>query len=130
MDACIAPNGPTDYRDQSPCTRLHVGTADGVVTLTREAPGQAWNTTAQTLPGGHISSLMFEPTRGGLFAGVHDGGLYASSDGGQIWDAQLRGITQEPFFTLASHKRDAQLALYAGTVPPHLFQSTHYGETW
>ena len=31
MDACVAPNGPTDYRDQSPCTRLYVGTADGVV---------------------------------------------------------------------------------------------------
>jgi photosystem II stability/assembly factor-like uncharacterized protein len=130
MDACVAPNGPTDYRDQSPCTRLHVGTADGVVTLTREAPGAAWQATGHSLPGRHISSLMFEPTRGGLFAGVHDGGLYASFDGGQTWERKMRGITQEHVFTLASHEHHGQLVLYAGTEPAHLFQSTDYGETW
>jgi photosystem II stability/assembly factor-like uncharacterized protein len=85
MEACLAPNGPTIYQADGPCTRLHVGTAEGVVTLEREAPGAAWRAARHSLAGKHISSLLLEPKRGGLFAGVHDGGLYASSDGGQTW---------------------------------------------
>jgi photosystem II stability/assembly factor-like uncharacterized protein len=73
---------------------------------------------------------MVEPRRGGLFAGVHDGGLYLSVDGGETWERKMRGITQEHVFTLASTERDGQIVLYAGTEPAHLFQSTDYGETW
>src|SRR4051812_10949684 len=94
MEACLAPNGPTDYVGQDPCTRLHVGTTDGVVTLAREAPGAAWRSAQQSLPGQHISSLMIEPRRGGLFAGVHNGGLYLSLDSGQTWERKMQGITQ------------------------------------
>jgi photosystem II stability/assembly factor-like uncharacterized protein len=130
MVACVAPNGPTEYRDESPCTRLHVGTADGVVTLTRDGAGSAWKATAHTLPGRHISSLLFEPKRGGLFAGVHDGGLWASVDGGQTWQRKMQGISEEHVFTLASAERDGQIVLYAGTEPAHLFESRDYGETW
>ncbi len=130
MDACLAPNGVTRYDGQTPCTRLHVGTADGVVTLERSGPGAAWQVARRSLAGCHISSLMLEPRRGGLFAGVHHGGLYLSLDGGQTWEPRSRGIAQEHVFTLASVERDGAVVLYLGTEPAHLYQSVDYGESW
>jgi len=128
MDATLAPNGATKYAGQDRCGRLHVATTDGVVTLERSGAG--WQEAGRSLAGCHISSLLFEPRRGGLFAGVHDGGLYASLDGGKTWERRMRGITQEHVFTVAATERDGAIVLYAGTEPAHLFQSTDYGETW
>jgi photosystem II stability/assembly factor-like uncharacterized protein len=130
MTTCLAPNGPTVYRGEGAPTRLLVGTADGIVVLERASANAAWQPTGRMLEGRHISSLLFEPRRGGLFAGAHNGGLYASLDGGQTWARKMDGITQEHVFTLASTERDGQTVLYAGTEPAYLFESTDYGETW
>jgi photosystem II stability/assembly factor-like uncharacterized protein len=130
MTTCLAPNGPSVYATEGSPRQLVVATADGVVTLERQGAGGAWDVARRELKGLHISSLLFEPRRGGLFAGVHDGGLYASMDGGQTWERRMRGITQEHVFTLASVERDGGVVLYAGTEPVPLFESTDYGETW
>jgi photosystem II stability/assembly factor-like uncharacterized protein len=130
MTTCLAPNGPTVYRDDTVPTRLLVGTTNGIVCLERASANAAWQATGRLLEGCHISTLLFEPRRGGLFAGVHDGGLYVSLDGGQTWDRQMNGLTQEHVFSLAATERDGQTVLYAGTEPAHLFESTDYGTTW
>src|SRR3954447_10232354 len=128
MDATLAPNGATRYLGQERCGRLHVATLDGVVTLERSGP--AWQVAGRGLEGSHISSLLFEPRRGGLFAGVVRGGLHASLDGGKTWERRTNGLTEEYVFSLACTERDGATVLYAGTEPVSLFQSTDYGETW
>jgi len=128
MDATLAPNGATRYLGQERCGRLHVATLDGVVTLERSGP--AWQVAGRGLEGSHISSLLFEPRRGGLFAGVVRGGLHASLDGGKTWERRTTGLTEEYVFSLACTERDGATVLYAGTEPASLFQSTDYGETW
>lgn len=130
MLTCLAPNGPTVYRSQTAPTQLLIGTADGVVTIERTSPGAPWRKAWHALEGQHISSLMVEPRRGGVFAGVHGGKLHASADGGRTFQPRMRGITHEHVYTLASVERDGQVVLYAGTEPAHLFESTDHGETW
>src|SRR5581483_8880558 len=130
MTTCLAPNGPMVYHGDAPPTRLLVGTADGIVCLERASAAAPWQATGRLLEGRHISTLLFEPRRGGLFAGVHNGGLYRSLDGGATWTRQMDGITEEHVFTLAATERDGQTVLYVGTEPAHLFESTDYGATW
>jgi photosystem II stability/assembly factor-like uncharacterized protein len=130
VKATLAPNGRNRYQGQEPCTCLFVGTADGVVTLEREGPDGAWAPTARALQGQHVGSLLLEPRRGGIFAGTHRGGLYASLDGGQTWEPRSRGLNHDNVYTLASVERDGAIVLYAGTQPAHLYQSTDYGERW
>lgn len=130
MKATLAPNGRCRYEGADACRWLLVATADGVVTLEREGPDAPWRSTARALPGTHVSSLLWEPRHGGLFAGAHTGGLYVSLDGGATWERRTRGLSEEHVFTLAAAERDGQVILYAGTQPAHLFESLDYGETW
>jgi len=128
MIVCLSPNGGNVYRGQQPPTRLLVGTVDGVVILERGGLGAAWQSAGRALQGLHISALLYEPTRGGLFAGVHGSGLYASTDGGETWQLKTRGLAHDHLWTLTATERDGQLVLYAGAQPAHLYQSTDYGE--
>ena len=59
----------------SPAGEVLVGTADGVVSLTRS--GGAWRESRRALAGKHIGALTIEPTRGVIFAGTHGDGLHA-----------------------------------------------------
>ena len=79
MLACLAPNGQNLCYGDGPPTRLLVATIRGVNVLERERPGAAWIDRGRTLDGHHCGSLMIEPRRGGIFAGMHDGGLYFSA---------------------------------------------------
>lgn len=130
MMVCLSPNGLNRVRADAPPKRVFVGTLDGVTVLEREGAGNAWRNAGQALKGLHISSLLFEPRRGGLFAGIHGSGLYASSDGGQKWDLKTRGLTQPHVYSLAALGNNGDTTLYAGTEPAHLFRSTDYGESW
>ncbi len=128
MTACLTTNGPSVYRTPRPTEELVVATADGVATLRRRA-GE-WVLANRALAGRQVNAVLREPREGGFFAAVHDGGVYASFDGGQSWQPRTRGIAYDDVFTLASVERDGQTILYAGTEPAHLFQSTDYGESW
>ncbi len=130
MLVCVSPDGGNRYAGTAPPTRLLVGTVDGVFAVERPAADTAWQVTGQALGGQHISALLYEPRRGGLFAGCHTGGLYASLDGGRTWESRTRGLPAEHIWTLASVERDGQVVLYAGTQPMHLCESLDYGETW
>ena len=135
MTACLSPNGLNVYRDSQPVTRLLVGTTGGASVIEREAPGASWKVTGRVLEGLHISSLMIEPTRGGIFAGAHigrvpGGGLHVSVDGGKTWEKRVRGLSTEHVFSVRSVEEDGKPLIYAGTEPAGLFRSDDYGETW
>jgi photosystem II stability/assembly factor-like uncharacterized protein len=130
MVACLSPNGQNLNSGKDEPTRLLVATLRGVNLLERPHPGAEWTDRGRTLDGHHCSSLMIEPRRGGVFAGMHSGGLYFSPDGGETWESRMRGITIKHVFSLGyAHDRDAAV-LYAGTEPASMFRSDDYGESW
>jgi photosystem II stability/assembly factor-like uncharacterized protein len=126
---CLSPNGVDTYHTAAEPTSLLVGTMDGVVEL-RASPGTGrWETVNRTLDGLHVSSLMSEPSRGALFAGVHDEGLYRSGDAGANWE-NLAGLTVPHVFSVTYDRRGDNVTLYAGTEPAHLFRSRDGGDSW
>lgn len=130
MAVCLSPNGSTVYELQSPATDVLIGTIDGIVRLERASSASSWQVTEQSLRGLHVSSLLFEPVRGGVFAGIHGEGLYFSTDGGHTWESRMDGLSVPHVFSLACAQGPDGTVIYAGTEPAHLFQSLDYGETW
>lgn len=130
MIACLSPNGQNVNRSDVPPTRLFVATLRGVNLLERAAPGAPWSNRSRMLEGRHCSSLMIEPRRGGVFAGMHTGGLYFSPDEGATWEARSQGITIEQVFCVGYAHHDDATVLYAGTEPASMFRSDDYGASW
>lgn len=127
---CLSPNGVDNYRLAERPNEVLVATMDGAVRL-RKTPGVGpWSIDATGLKGLHVSSLMSEPSRGFVFAGVHDGGLHRSRDGGTNWGPAADGVEHRNVFTLACRETAKGVELYAGTEPAHLYRSTDYGEHW
>lgn len=130
MIACLSPNGQNRQSGDAAATRLLVATLRGVNVLERERPGGPWTDRGRTLDGHHCGSLMLEPRRGGIFAGMHSGGLYFSADGGETWESRSQGLTIEHVFSLAYAHRGEATVLYAGTEPASMFRSDDYGRSW
>jgi photosystem II stability/assembly factor-like uncharacterized protein len=130
MIACLSPNGQNLNRGDAPPTRLLVATLRGVSVLERAGPGTPWIDRGRVLDGHHCSSLMIEPRRGGVFAGMHSGGLYFSPDGGKTWVPRMQGITIKHVFSLGYAHHGNATVLYAGTEPASMFRSDDYGESW
>jgi photosystem II stability/assembly factor-like uncharacterized protein len=100
MTVCLSTNGVNVHRTEAAPTRLLVATAGGLSILQRERPGAAWQVTTTVLRDLHPSSLVYEPSQGGIFAGIHNGGLYFSADDGQTWERRTSGLTIEHVFSL------------------------------
>jgi hypothetical protein len=130
MIACLSPNGQNVRHGGVPPTRLLVATIRGISVLEGERQGAPWSDRGRTLDGRHGSSLMLEPRQGGVFAGMHDGGLSFSADGGETWTSRANGVTIEHVFSLGFAHHDEATVLYAGTEPASLFRSDDYGESW
>jgi photosystem II stability/assembly factor-like uncharacterized protein len=128
MLACLAPNGQSVFRGSGPCTRLLVGTTDGLAVLERD--GGSWRQAGRKLEGSHISSTCYEPKHRGLFAGVHGGPVYFSSDEGMSWEQRSNGLTTQHVFSLAYAEPPSGVVVYAGTEPAGLFKSHDYGQHW
>lgn len=128
MTACIAPNGPNMYRSDKPVDRMLVGTLDGVSILQRS--GGSWMVKGRELEGKHVSSLLFEAKQGGVFAGIHDGGVFFSADQGETWEQRTDGLAVEHVYTLGLDDRGGKTVIYAGTEPARLFRSEDYGKSW
>ncbi|HZT07482.1 MAG TPA: hypothetical protein VFC51_10670, partial [Chloroflexota bacterium] len=126
----ISPNGRNFYEQDSAATELLVGTADGIVVLTRSGPGEEWQEKRRELRGNHIESLVVEPTRGAILAGTGKSGVWASDDGGQTWERRSDGIASERIFALNYVQAGDELRLYAGTEPAELYVSTDLGRHW
>jgi photosystem II stability/assembly factor-like uncharacterized protein len=130
MIACLSPNGQNRCTGDDAPTRLLVATIRGINLLERSAPGAPWTDRGRTLDGHHISSIMIEPRRGGVFAGAHSGGMWTSRDGGETWEPCMNGVTIEHVFSLGYAHEGDHTVLYAGTEPAALFRSDDYGASW
>jgi photosystem II stability/assembly factor-like uncharacterized protein len=126
----VSPNGRNFYENGGPATELLVGTADGVVALRRSGAAAPWQETHRALRGKHVESLVVEPTRGVVFAGINRGGLWASKDGGLSWERRDDGIASDKLFAMNYVMHGDELRLYAGTEPAELYVSTDYGHHW
>src|SRR5579859_3888704 len=111
MLACLAPNGQNVFRGSDRCSRLVVGTLSGLAVLERS--GSNWAVTGKKLEGMHISCTAYEPKHRGLFAGVHEGGVYFSNDEGSSWEPRSNGLTVQHAFTLAYAEPPSGVVIYA-----------------
>jgi photosystem II stability/assembly factor-like uncharacterized protein len=104
--------------------RLYAATGDGIVALTERA-GE-WT----------VEPLLREPGAGclavdpgdpdTLYAGLREGGVRRSTDGGRTWvDC---GLPDPGVYSLAVSTVDG--AVYAGTEPSRLFRSANRGQRW
>lgn len=130
MIACVSPNGQNVCRGNEPPTRLLVATVKGVSVLERSSASSPWADRGRTLDEHHMSSIMIEPKRGGVFAGAHSGGLYYSADGGMTWELRMNGITIDHVFCVGYAHHGERIVLYAGTQPASMFRSDDYGKSW
>jgi photosystem II stability/assembly factor-like uncharacterized protein len=127
MTALLSVGGNPYYHSSGPADELLFGSVDGVLRLRRE--GDLWTTVDRALAGLHVSSLLFEPDNGTLFAGTHNGGLHASHDQGKTWE-RCTDIEQEEVYSLGMVKAGGQTRIYTGTEPAHLYVSTDGGRSW
>ncbi|HLG69371.1 MAG TPA: glycosyl hydrolase [Chloroflexota bacterium] len=127
---CLSPNGRNVLHQSEPVTRLLVGTIDGVAIVERAGESAPWHAAGHQLAGKHVSSLLWEPKSGSLFAGIHGHGLYFSADGGDSWELRTSGMDVDHVYCLASVEQDGKVAIYAGTEPAHLYRSFDLGRSW
>jgi len=125
----LSHGGSNLYSSGEQSRQLWVGTKDGLVLLERGDAG-GWHEGHRALRGQHISSIIFEPTSGLMFAGSFFGSVHASADGGKTWERRDNGITVHDVYSLASTVVDGNVHVYAGTEPAHLFCSETLGEHW
>jgi photosystem II stability/assembly factor-like uncharacterized protein len=130
MMACLSPNGQNLSALDEPPSRLLVATLRGVALLDRAGPHAPWAARGLRLEGHHCSSLLIEPRRHGIFAGMHSGGLFFSADGGETWEPRARGLSVQHVFSLGCADLSGDVVLYAGTEPAALFKSEDYGLSW
>jgi photosystem II stability/assembly factor-like uncharacterized protein len=127
---CLSPNGVDTYFTQQPPDKLLIATLNGVVRLSRAADARHWTVDLRALLDLHVSSMMREPGRGLVFAGIHGAGLYRSGDEGVSWEPSMKGLRHEHVFSVAFVRNVNGVELYAGTEPPHLYRSRDAGDTW
>ncbi len=125
MTACLSTNGPSVCEAGAKPTRLLVATLSGVDVIERADASAPWKKTAHTLDGKHVSALMRPPGKG-VFASVHNGGIFHSGDDGATWTSRDNGVTSGHVFSLDYNGA----ALYAGTEPVSLFRSDDNGAHW
>ncbi len=103
---------------------MYAATGDGIVRL--DEVGEAW-VVESVLSGSGAQCLAVDPADPGIvYAGLREGGVRRTLDGGQSWiDCRL----PEPgVFSLAVSAADG--AVYAGTEPSRLFRSDDRGDSW
>jgi hypothetical protein len=104
--------------------RLYAATGDGLARL--DGAGEAW-TVELSLSGSGAQCLAVDPIDGDtVFAGLREGGVRRSLDGGRSWtDCK---VPEPGVFSLAVSAADG--AVYAGCEPSRLFRSDDKGDSW
>jgi len=105
--------------------RLYAATGDAVVRL-EEGDGGGWRA-QRSLEGSGAHCLAVDPREPDtVFAGLREGGVRRTEDGGRTWvDC---GLPAAQVFSVAVSAADG--AVYAGTEPSALYRSDDRGETW
>lgn len=105
-------------------TRLYGATGDAIVRLDEENGG--WHA-ERFLDGSGAQCLAVDPAEPDtVYAGLREGGVRRSSDGGRNW--RDCALPEPGVFSLAVSAADG--AVYAGTEPSRLFRSDDRGERW
>ena len=104
--------------------RLYAATGDGLARLDEMADG--WSVEL-SLVGSGAQCIAHDPADPDtVYAGLREGGLRRTSDGGRTWvDC---GLPAPGVFSVAVSPVDG--AVYAGTEPSALYRSDDDGETW
>ena len=121
-------SGETTYASAALSTQVLVGTLDGVVMIERNSSG--WYVKERSLQGKHIHALLFEEGSEQWFAGVCNGGVFASADGGKTWEQRDKGLTENNVYSLSKARLNGKVRLFVGTEPPCLFVSDDLGRNW
>jgi photosystem II stability/assembly factor-like uncharacterized protein len=129
MAVGLSHGGSNVYSAAERSRQLWIATKDGLVLLERSDEGK-WREGGRALRGLHISSIIFEPQSGLIFAGVFFGSVYASADGGNSWERRDNGVSIHDVYSLACHSVEGKIRVYAGTEPAHLFVSEDLGHHW
>jgi hypothetical protein len=104
--------------------RLYAATGDGIARL--DERGSEWTVEVSLRESG-AQCLAVDPNEGDtLFAGLRNGGVQKTTDGGRTWSDCA--LPQPGVFSLAVGAQDG--AVYAGTEPSALFRSDDGGRTW
>ena len=104
--------------------RLYAATGDGIARL--DEAGDGW-TVELSLRGSGAQCLAVDPADPDIvYAGLREGGVRRSVDGGRSWDDCE--LPEPGVFSLAVSAADG--AVYAGTEPSRLFRSDDRGESW
>jgi len=130
MTVCLSTNGPSVCHSEGPPMRLLVATLNGVDIIERASLGEPWRHVGHTLDGKHPSALMKPPGNAGVFASVHNGGIFHSVDDGRNWTPSDKGVTSGHVFSLGFNQHANGVTLYAGTEPVSLFRSDDNGANW
>jgi photosystem II stability/assembly factor-like uncharacterized protein len=125
----LSHGGTNVYSAPGRSRELWVATQDGLVLFERGDNGK-WRESRRSLRGNHISSIIFEPNSGTMFAGAFFGTIHASADGGKTWERRDNGMAIHDVYSLASTVVDGKIRVYAGTQPAHLFISEDLGLHW
>lgn len=126
----LSPGGSSIYSSPSRSDQVLVGTTGGLAIIERDARGARWHVAEQTLTDKHVSSIIFEPESGLVFAGCFHGSVHASADGGRTWERRDGGLTMDNVYSLASVRLKGRVRVYVGTEPAHLFTSDDLGLHW
>ena len=86
MTVALSHGGSSMFTSSSRSDRVAIGTIDGVVFIERDSGGNGWHVANRALQGKHIHALIEEKSSGTFFAGVNNGSVYASADGGNTWE--------------------------------------------
>ena len=131
MLTCLSPNGGVESSADTAALNLLVGTICGVHMFERKSAAAPWVKTFSAITDKQISSLLYEPRSGLLFAGVHgNGGLWVSQDRGATWAPRMNGVDRHHVYTLAVQYRGDKTVLFAGTEPVGLYRSDDLGLSW
>jgi photosystem II stability/assembly factor-like uncharacterized protein len=125
----LSHGGTNVYSAPAPSRQLWVATQDGLALFERVGD-RRWRESHRALKGQHISSIIFEPMSGMIFAGAFFGTVHASADGGKSWEHRDHGLTAHDVYSLASANVGGKVRIYAGTQPAHLFVTEDRGLHW
>jgi photosystem II stability/assembly factor-like uncharacterized protein len=105
-------------------TRLYAATGDAIAVL--EEAGDGWSAEL-TLHGSGAQCLAVDPDDPPvIYAGLREGGVRRSADGGRTWvDCEL---PETAVFSLAVSPANG--AVYAGTEPSAIYRSDDGGRSW
>ena len=104
--------------------RLYAATGDGIARL--DESGMGGRSSCPCREAARSASPSTRMIRDTVYAGLREGGVRRTVDGGQSWEDC--GLPEPGVFSLAVSAAGG--AVYAGTEPSRLFRSDDRGESW